>query len=113
MLWVYRAKGLPLQVVAETEEWRRVCDPEGSLAWVHRRTLDARRSVMNTRKAAINMRRAPSDNAPLAAELVGRAVAELKDCKSGWCRISVGHASGWVRPNDVWGIVEAPQCVRR
>ena len=25
LLWVYRAKGLPVQVVAETNEWRRIC----------------------------------------------------------------------------------------
>ena len=31
LLWIYRAKGLPVQVVAETPEWRRICDPEGGL----------------------------------------------------------------------------------
>ena len=46
LLWVYRAKGLPVQVVAETDEWRRICDPEGGLAWVHKRTTDGRRTVM-------------------------------------------------------------------
>ena len=37
LLFVYRVRGLPLQVIAETSEWRRVCDPEGTLAWVHKR----------------------------------------------------------------------------
>ena len=36
LLWVYRQRGLPVQVVAETAEWRRICDPERGLAWVHR-----------------------------------------------------------------------------
>ena len=31
LLWVYHAKGLPVQVVAETPEWRRICDPERAL----------------------------------------------------------------------------------
>ena len=26
-LWVYRVQGLPVQVVAETTDWRRICDP--------------------------------------------------------------------------------------
>ncbi|HWT52310.1 MAG TPA: SH3 domain-containing protein, partial [Caulobacter sp.] len=42
LLWIYHAKGLPVQVVAETREWRRICDPEGGLAWVHKRTTDGR-----------------------------------------------------------------------
>ena len=47
LLFVYRVRGLPLQVIAETSEWRRVCDPEGTLAWVHKRVTD-RRTTMNT-----------------------------------------------------------------
>ena len=110
LMWVYRAKNLPVQVVAETEEWRRVCDPEGSLTWIHRRTADARRTVMNTRREPVVMHRAPREDSPPAAELVGRALADLKDCKGDWCKISAGHASGWVKARDVWGAVEAPQC---
>jgi SH3-like domain-containing protein len=44
--WVYRVPDLPVQVVAETAEWRKVCDPEGQSAWVHKRTTDGRRSVI-------------------------------------------------------------------
>ena len=47
LLFVYRVKGLPLQVIAETSEWRRVCDPEGTLAWVHKRVTDGRRTTIN------------------------------------------------------------------
>jgi hypothetical protein len=46
LLWVYHAKGLPVQVVAENQTWRRICDPEGGLAWVHMRVTDGRRTVM-------------------------------------------------------------------
>ena len=36
ILWEYRAAGLPVQVIAETREWRKICDPDGSVAWIHR-----------------------------------------------------------------------------
>ena len=36
ILWQYRARHLPVQVIAETREWRKICDPEGSVAWIHR-----------------------------------------------------------------------------
>ena len=52
LLFVYKVRGLPLQVIAETSEWRRVCDPEGTLAWVHKRVTDGRRTTMNTTAAA-------------------------------------------------------------
>src|SRR6201985_3088897 len=46
LLWVYHARGLPVQVVAETAECGRICDPERGLAGVHRRTTDGRRMAM-------------------------------------------------------------------
>src|SRR3954471_10394800 len=59
LLWVYRARGLPLQVIAETLEWRRVCDPEGATAWVHKRVTDGRRMTMNTRASPVVLLRRP------------------------------------------------------
>ena len=108
--WIYRVKGLPLQVVAETEEWRRVCDSDGSLSWVHRRTTDARRTVMRMQTQPLGLREKPDDTALETATLVGHAIAELQDCRGDWCRIAVGHAKGWVRSDQVWGLAAAAQC---
>ncbi|WP_174299828.1 SH3 domain-containing protein [Caulobacter sp. S45] len=108
--WVYRVKGLPLQVVAETEEWRRVCDSDGSLSWVRGRTTDARHTVMRTQPQDLALHARPDDASPAVATLVGHAMAELKECQGVWCRLSVGHARGWARADEVWGTASAPQC---
>jgi SH3-like domain-containing protein len=31
VVFVYRARGLPVQILAETREWKRVCDSDHSL----------------------------------------------------------------------------------
>ncbi len=108
--WVYHVKGLPLQVVAETDEWRRVCDAQGSLSWVHRRTTDARRTVMRTAAEPLAMRERPDAASPETATLVGHAIAELKECRDDWCRLAVGRAKGWAPAEEVWGLAPAPQC---
>jgi SH3-like domain-containing protein len=111
LLFVYKVKGLPVQVVAETSEWRRVCDPEGSLVWVHKRTTDGRRTVMNIRKdAQIALLRRPRPDARPAAFLNPRALATLDKCEKGWCRVKADGRSGWAREGDLWGTAEAPQC---
>ncbi len=110
LLWTYRARGLPLQVIAETPDWRRVCDPEGGVAWVHRRTVAETRTVLRTSGREVALRRRPSETASAAAMLAGRAIASLKQCDKGWCRISADKAQGWVRQGEVWGTDEAPQC---
>ena len=60
-VWTYHTRGLPLQVVAETEEWRRVCDPDGAVAWVHRRTVAETRRVMRTAASDLPLRAHPAD----------------------------------------------------
>jgi SH3-like domain-containing protein len=109
-LWTFQAHGVPLQVVEESGDWRRVCDPEGGLAWVRARALDSRRTVMRIALSDLPMRRAPSTDAKVTAVLAARATAQLLTCRAGWCRISVDHASGWVRADEVWGAGDGPQC---
>ncbi|MDB5442145.1 MAG: hypothetical protein JWP73_521 [Phenylobacterium sp.] len=110
LLWVYKVKGLPVQVVAETSEWRRVCDPEGSLVWVHKRTTDGRRMVMNTKEERVTLLRRPRRDARAAAFLNPRALATLDRCEKGWCRVRADGVAGWAKEGDLWGTAEAPQC---
>ena len=110
LLWVYHAKGLPLQIVAETYDWRRVCGPDGSLAWVHRRTVDARRTVMRTSAQPLTLHRGANLKSPAAAYLAPRALANLDSCKNGMCRLSVDGVRGWAAQPEVWGLSDAPQC---
>jgi SH3-like domain-containing protein len=110
LLFVYRMRGLPLQVIAETSEWRRVCDPEGQVAWVHRRVTEGRRAVINTTKRPAPILHSPKPGSETVALLNVRAMAELDQCKKGWCRIKVGGAKGWVREGSLWGTAPLPQC---
>ena len=110
LLFVYRAKGLPLQVIAETTEWRRVCDPEGQIAWIHKRLTDGRRTVINTRKTPAPIYRSAKTDATPAAYLNVRAMAELDRCEKGWCRVKAPGAKGWVPVGSLWGTSDALQC---
>lgn len=110
LLWVYRVRGLPVQVVAETSEWRRICDPQGGMAWVHRRLTDGRRSVVNLGDQATPLLRRPRAGAQTAAFLAPRATASLVRCKGGWCKVKADGRSGWAPEGALWGTAEAPQC---
>jgi SH3-like domain-containing protein len=111
LLWIYHTKGLPVQVVAETSEWRRICDPERGLAWVHRRTTDGRRMVMRLKPEPLAMLKAPKPGAAVKAYLAPRALAELDRCNTdGWCRLKAGRVAGWAPAEAVWGTAEEPQC---
>lgn len=109
-LWVYRVRGLPVQVIAESSEWRRICDPDRGVAWVHMRTTDGRRNVLRTAAGPLAVRSAPRDDARTLALLQPRALAALQRCEAGWCRIKADGVAGWVRAAGIWGVDDRPQC---
>lgn len=110
VLWIYHARGVPVQVVAENQFWRRICDPEGGLAWVHSRVVDGKRTVMQMQAANLPLRAGPKDNARVRAYLVPRSVASLDRCKDGWCLVKVGSVEGWAPEKTLWGTTQTPQC---
>ena len=114
LLWVYHAKGLPVQVVAETREWRRICDPEGGLAWVHRRTTDGRRSAMRVQPTPLALLTAPKEGAKVSGLSEGPLGRQSLDkCEKGWCRLRADGSSGWAREGEIWGADPAVQCRKR
>jgi SH3-like domain-containing protein len=110
LLWIYRVRGLPVQVVAETAEWRRICDPEGELVWVHKRTTDGRRTAINMLKGPAPIYRRPKNDSRVVAYLNPRALATLVRCEDDWCRIRADDVAGWVHAGELWGASEAIQC---
>ena len=110
ILWEYQVSGLPVQVVAETTEWRKICDPEGGVAWVHRSVVSSRRSAFNASDAEIPIRSGPSDTAALRARLTPHSVVAMEDCEDGWCEVRVRRMHGFVRQNEVFGGQERALC---
>jgi SH3-like domain-containing protein len=110
LMWVYRVRGLPVQVVAETVEWRRVCDPLGRAAWVHRRTTDGRRMVMNAGLTPVALHRGAKAKTSVRALLNAESLASLDHCSKGWCKVKAGGVSGWAPATALWGAAETAQC---
>ena len=48
--WVYTRSGLPVEITAEFENWRRVRDSEGAEGWVYHSLLSGRRTAVITMK---------------------------------------------------------------
>jgi SH3-like domain-containing protein len=109
-VWTYRAKGLPVQVVAETREWRKVCDPDGGSAWIHRRTTIGVRTVFHRGSQLLPLRSSPRNSARTRALLAVRGIARLDKCEKGWCLIEVGRDKGWAPARSLWGLADDRVC---
>lgn len=108
---MYRAKGMPVQVVAENTEWKRVCDPFGGApVWMKNRLVTGTRTVVRLKPGAAGVHKRPSEGSPVVAWLPPKAVAGLDRCEKGWCRVKVSGVKGWTPAGDIWGASPEPQC---
>src|SRR5690606_25371254 len=57
--WEFVRRGLPLQIVAEYGQWRRVRDVDGATGWVHHSLLSGARTALVLGEAPVALRAAP------------------------------------------------------
>src|ERR1700694_2861136 len=88
--WVYTRSGLPVEITAEFENWRRVRDSEGAEGWVYHSLLSGRRTAVVTMKHKDDLALI-YDRADIAgsitAKLQAGVVATVKKCDSHWCHV--------------------------
>ena len=105
--WIYTRSGLPVEITAEFENWRRVRDSEGSEGWVYHSLLSGRRTAVVTTKAKDEL--APlydraDDSSAVAAQLEAGVVANVRRCSGTWCRITGTGFDGWIEQERLWGV---------
>lgn len=109
--WTYRRAGLPVEVIAEADAWRRVRDPSGDVVWMHASNLRADRTVFVI--ANIGLLPRPGAVAKPLAHLQPGVVARLEGCAGSWRQIRVRGRRGWVEAGQVWGAPDCPAEPRR
>ncbi|MDD5177402.1 MAG: SH3 domain-containing protein [Sterolibacterium sp.] len=100
------ARHTPVEVVVTLEGWCKVRDAAGSMAWVEKRQVSEKRTVLVTAHRA-QVRSQPEPNAAIVFEAEKDVVLELVEPLpvAGWAKIR--HRSGqggFIRVNQVWGV---------
>ena len=105
--WVYERAGLPVEITAEFEIWRRVRDSEGVEGWVLHSLLSGRRTALVTpnktgENSSIYAR--PSPSADLAATLQSGVIVNIRNCDGAWCLIDGDGFKGYIQQVKLWGV---------
>jgi SH3-like domain-containing protein len=110
--WVFTRKGLPVEIVAEFEHWRRIRDSEGAEGWVYHSLLSGRRSVLvapwSDARPVPLLDAVTADSNPVALLKTG-VMADVSSCTGAWCRISVKGHDGWIEQAKLWGVYPGEQ----
>ena len=93
----------PVEVVVTLAEWAKVRDVTGALAWVEKKQLADKRTVVAT-AARADIRQSPDDKAPVVFQAEKGVALELIESASGWLKVRHRDGqTGYVKLDQVWG----------
>ncbi|HZP75792.1 MAG TPA: SH3 domain-containing protein [Pseudolabrys sp.] len=104
--WVYTRAGMPVEITAEFENWRRIRDWEGAEGWVYHSLLSGRRMavvVPRVKDELVPLYARADLTANVVAKLQSGVLGTLKSCDGEWCHLVGKEFDGWIRQERLWG----------
>ncbi len=112
--WMYLKSGLPVEIIQEYDNWRKIRDADGTEGWVNQALLSGQRTAVTAPwmrgkggSVFVNMRHDPQSNSPLVAKLEPGVVVKLSQCNGDWCEADYEGTEGWISQGEIWGAYPA------
>jgi SH3-like domain-containing protein len=105
--WVFQRAGLPVEITAESDTWRRVRDSEGAEGWVLHSLLSGRRTALvapGKKDQNFKIFARANESADLAATLQSGVIANIRNCDGAWCLIDGDGFKGYIKQSYLWGV---------
>lgn len=108
--WLYTRSGVPMEVIQEYDNWRRVRDAEGTEGWVYQSLLSGERTAVTApwkravqSEQLIPMHREARPSSNIIARLEPGVIVTIRECNGQWCQAEADGLRGWVPQGEVWG----------
>ena len=101
--FVYKKINLPIKQIDKKENWRRIIDLKNNSGWIHSSQLKPINSIIPLKDKILF--KSPSNfSRPLAKIQKGRVLV-LKKCVKEWCKVKSENFKGWIKTNNIWGVI--------
>lgn len=106
--WLYLKSGVPMEIIQEYDNWRRVRDSEGAEGWVNQSLLSGRRTAIAApwqkgQETELLLRSDPDTTSRIVAKLEPGVIGNIKACNGQWCEIEFSGHRGWLSQTQIWG----------
>jgi len=106
--WVFTRLGLPVEITAESENWRKIRDSEGTEGWVYQSLLSSRRTALvapwSKKDESFPLYRSNDRSTDIIAQLQPGVLGTIKTCDGKWCRIFGEGFDGYIEQERLWGV---------
>ena len=101
--WVFMRRGLPIEITAEFEFWRKIRDRDGSEGWIHQSLISGRRTAVVTGAVrSLHHEASASSSVILFAE--PGVQGDVLSCQESWCEMRIAGQVGWMPKDYLWGV---------
>ncbi|WP_420960379.1 SH3 domain-containing protein [Brucella sp. IR073] len=113
--WLFQKSGLPVEIIQEYDNWRRIRDADGAEGWVYQSLLSGKRTGIvapwkkDDPKTLMNLYSGPSETSNLVARVEPGVIGTLNECDGEWCEFKIERVSGWIRQRELWGAYPGEQ----
>jgi SH3-like domain-containing protein len=101
--WVFVRRGLPVEILATFDIFRKIRDSDGTVGWVNQQMLTGRRSVLVS-GAIRDLHHDADPGSEVVAQLEPGVIAVVSKCDPAWCEVKAGGYKGWLKRDEVWGL---------
>ncbi|MDR2646419.1 MAG: hypothetical protein LBC04_04615 [Holosporaceae bacterium] len=105
IIWVFMKSNLPVMLLAEFKEWRKIRFLDETEGWVHQNMISRKNTAIITAPYAV-LYKYESDSQPMAKVEKNVTVKILKKDKD-WIKVELNKIKGWIKRQDLWGIDES------
>ena len=102
--WVFMASNLPMMLVTEFGQWKKLRFVDNTEGWVHKNMVSYKNTAMIVSNIAV-LYKSESKSQPIARIEKNVIVKVLKKDKN-WVKVSVYRLKGWIPKEDLWGVNE-------
>lgn len=100
--WVYKRANLPMQKIAEYDNWVKISDNEGDAGWVHPSMVSYKSTFIVTKDGA-SLFRSNKSESDCIAKLESGVVGSIINCDKSNCEVKISEWEGYVNKQDIWG----------
>lgn len=106
--WMYLKPGLPMEIIQEYDNWRRVRDADGSEGWINQSLLSGRRTAIAApwqkgKDNRINLLADADPTSRTLAVIEPGVIGTIHACNGDWCEMTFDGHTGWISQSLVWG----------
>jgi len=105
IIWVFKKAGLPVKVIAEYKDWRKIVDSEGAQGWIWGPLLSSKRTALIINEEQVLLKN-PAKDETVAVIAESGVIGKIKECNDGWCELDVDGFKGWLEQPDFWGTLD-------